>query len=67
MPSLASLDHHSAAVTGDLQFFLCRDNLNLVCGKTKELETVSCYGSNVIAVLSDATGEDEQVDTTEKG
>jgi len=38
--SLASLNHHSATVACDLQFFLCRDNLNLVCSKAKEFETV---------------------------
>lgn len=51
----------------DLWFFLCADNLNLVCGEAKELETVGSYGSNVIAVLSDAAGEDKKVDTTEEG
>ncbi len=39
--SLASLDQHSAAVTSDLQFFLCGNNLDFVCGKAKELEAVS--------------------------
>ena len=40
MPFLVSLNHHSATVAGDLQFFLCGDNLNLVRSKAKELETV---------------------------
>ena len=65
-PSSASVDHHSATVARDLWFFPCADNLNLVCGEAKELETVGSYGSNVIAVLSDAAGEDEKVDTTEE-
>ena len=38
--SLASLAEHSATVTSDLEFFRCGDNLDLVCGKAKELETV---------------------------
>jgi glyoxylase-like metal-dependent hydrolase (beta-lactamase superfamily II) len=37
---LASLAQHSATVTSDLEFFLCGDNLDLVGGKAKELETV---------------------------
>ena len=40
-PTLASPDQHSATVTSDLQFFLCGDNLDPVCGKAKKLETVS--------------------------
>ena len=38
--SSASPGHHSATVARDLQFFLCGDNLNLVCGEAKELKTV---------------------------
>jgi len=64
---LASVAQHSATVTSDLEFFFCGDNLDLVCGKAKELETIGGYGSNVTAVLSDAASEDEQINTIEEG
>jgi len=54
-------------VASDLWFFPGGNNLDLVCGKAKELQAVGGQRSDVSAVLSDAAGEDEQVDSTEKG
>jgi hypothetical protein len=54
----ASFAHHSATVARDLWFFLCGDNLNLLFDEVKKLKTVGCSGSNEIAVLSDAAGEE---------
>ena len=66
-PSSASFDYHSATVARDLEFFLCGENLNLVCGEAKKFEAAGSQGSNIITVFSDAASEDEKIHTTEKG
>ena len=65
--SCAIVGHHRATVARDLLFFLCGDNLNLIGSQTKNLKPFCGRGSNAIAMLSDAAGEDEKVDTTEEG
>lgn len=50
----------------DLQFFLGRDNLNLVSCETKKFEAARSCRSNIVAMLSDAAGEDQKVNTTEQ-
>ncbi len=55
------MDHHLAAVACDLSLFFCGDNLNLVGGKPKDFKTARGSGSNAIAMLSDASGENEKI------
>jgi hypothetical protein len=61
--ALPTLSQHRAAVTRDLFFFLCGDDLNFVSGNAKKLKAVRGCGPNVDAVLSDPSGEDKQVHT----
>src|SRR5713226_2100237 len=63
---LLGLSHHSAAVPGDLLFFLCWDNFNLVCSEAEKFEAVCSCGTNVIAVLSDAASVYEKVHIAKK-
>jgi len=53
-------------VACDLSLFLRRDNLNLVWSQAKKFEALRCCGSNVIAVLSDASREDEKIRTSQQ-
>ena len=58
--------YHSPAVPRDLSFFLCGDNLDLVCSEAEKFETVCNRGTNIIAIFSDPTGEHEKVYTAEQ-
>src|SRR5579864_4804496 len=62
---LLGLSHHSAAVPGDLLFFLCRRNFNLVCSEAEKFEAVCNCGTDVVAVFSDPAGEHKKVHTAE--
>jgi len=53
-------------VACDLSLFFCGDNLNLVGGNPKGFKTARGSGSNAIAVLSDASGENEKVDSSQQ-
>ena len=63
---LSGLPHHSPAVARDLLLFFCGDNLDFVCSEAEKFEAVCNRGTNVIAVFSDPTGEDEKVHPTEQ-
>jgi len=58
-PSL--VQQHRATVAGNLQFFLGWDYLNLIRGEVENFEAVCRCVPNVVAVLSDSSGEDEKV------
>lgn len=58
-------DHH-ATPAGDLLFFLCGDNPDLFCSEAENFEAVRSCGSNAIAVLSNAAGEDKKLHTAEE-
>ncbi len=53
-------------MASDLLLFLRGDNLDFVGSETEERETVGDGGTNVVAMLTNAAGEDEQIDATEK-
>ena len=59
-PRTVQFKHHLATVARDLPLFLCGDDLNLVRGEPKSSRPSRCRGTNVIAVLSDAAGEDQK-------
>lgn len=63
---LSGLPHHSPAVARDLLLFFCGDNLDFVCSEAEKFEAVCNRGTNVTAVFSDPTGEDEKVHPTEQ-
>jgi len=65
--SCAIVGHHRATVARDLLFFLCGDNLDLIGSQTKNLKPFCGRGSNAIAMLSDAAGEDEKVRAPQQG
>ena len=54
-------------MAGDLLLFLRGDNLDFVGSEAEERETIGDGGTNVVAMLTNAAGEDEQIDATEKG
>src|SRR6266700_5565751 len=56
----AIVDHHLATVARDLLLLLCGDDLNFFRGESKAFKPIRCRGSNAMAVLSDATGEDQK-------
>src|ERR1700674_5764728 len=66
MVASAWLRHQCSTVTRDLLFFLCGDNLNLVCREVERFEAVRSCRPNVIAVLPDAAGKDEKVHAAEE-
>ncbi len=48
-------------MTRDLLLFLCGDNLNLIGGKPKYLQTLGSRGSSMLTVLPNPAGKDKQV------
>jgi hypothetical protein len=57
---------HRAAVARDPSLLRCRDNLNFVGGGPETLKAAGGRGSNGIAVLSDAAGEDQKIQAAQE-
>ena len=54
------LRHQAAAMARNLLFFLSGDNLNFVCREPQGFKPFRGRRANVVAVLSDAAGEDRK-------
>ena len=50
----------------DLLFFLSGNNLNFVCGEPQRFKSFRGRRPNVVAVLSDAAGEDDNIYTAQQ-
>jgi len=61
------LRHQAAAMARNLLFFLSGDNLNFVCREPQGFKPFRGRRPNVVAVLSDAAGEDHNIYTTQQG
>jgi len=59
--SAVPVRHHRTTVAGDLLLFLGGDHLNLIWGQAETFQPLGRRGSNAVAVLSDAAGEDEKI------
>src|ERR1700686_4045313 len=64
--SAVPVRHHRATVASDLLLFLGGDHLNLIWGQAETFQPLGRRGSNAVAVLSDAAGEDEKIGASQQ-
>src|SRR6185437_14637255 len=63
---MRQLLHHPTTVTRDLEFFLRGNNPNLFRGEAETFKTYGGRGTNVLAVLTNTSGENKKINSAEK-